>query len=316
MEYSIYKLDFQTGVHFGTGMLNESAYTFQADQLFSALYIEALKLDLAQELYQAVKDGTLLFSDAFPYKDDQFMVPKPMIYVEPKQKGASEQKKAYKKLKFLPVEDLAAFLDGTMDITTEDPMKNFGSFQQQTMAGVRGNDETAPFRVGTFYYSKPDENQREGEPKPDCGLYIIVAHADQEKKYLAEELLESLSYAGIGGKKSSGLGRYELVNVKKIPSALTECLGRKSDKNILLSTALPTDEEMEHALEDASYLLQKRSGFVASANYADEWRKKRDLYVFGSGSCFKNRFQGDVFDVSDGGKHPVYRYAKPLFMGV
>ena len=32
MEYSIYKLEFQTGVHFGTGMLNESAYTFCADQ--------------------------------------------------------------------------------------------------------------------------------------------------------------------------------------------------------------------------------------------------------------------------------------------
>ena len=38
MEYGIYKLDFQTGVHFGTGMLNESAMTFYADQLFSALY--------------------------------------------------------------------------------------------------------------------------------------------------------------------------------------------------------------------------------------------------------------------------------------
>lgn len=44
MKYSIYKLEFQTGVHLGTGMLNESEYTFRADQLFSALYIEALKI--------------------------------------------------------------------------------------------------------------------------------------------------------------------------------------------------------------------------------------------------------------------------------
>ena len=35
MQYSIYKLEFQTGVHFGTGMLNESAYTFQADQFMT-----------------------------------------------------------------------------------------------------------------------------------------------------------------------------------------------------------------------------------------------------------------------------------------
>ena len=67
MEYSIYKLEFQTGVHFGTGMLNESAYTFCADQLFSALYIEALKMDCAKEFYEKVKSGALLFSDAFPY---------------------------------------------------------------------------------------------------------------------------------------------------------------------------------------------------------------------------------------------------------
>ena len=40
MEYTIYQLEFKTGVHFGTGMLNESACTFKADQLFSALYID------------------------------------------------------------------------------------------------------------------------------------------------------------------------------------------------------------------------------------------------------------------------------------
>lgn len=43
MEYAIYKLDFSTGVHFGTGTLNQTEYTLAADQLFSALYIEAVK---------------------------------------------------------------------------------------------------------------------------------------------------------------------------------------------------------------------------------------------------------------------------------
>ena len=56
--------------------------------------------------------------------------------------------------------------------------------------------------------------------------------------------------------------------------------------------------------------------FVASSDYAEEWRKKKDLYVFTAGSCFVNCFAGDIYDVSEGGKHPVYRYAKPIFMGV
>ena len=51
MEYTIYQLEFKTGVHFGTGMLNESACTFKADQLFSALYIEALKTESAAAVF-------------------------------------------------------------------------------------------------------------------------------------------------------------------------------------------------------------------------------------------------------------------------
>ena len=67
MNYSIYKFEFLTGVHFGTGMLNETANTFQADQLFSALYIEALKMQQEEKFLDAVKSGRLLFSDAIPY---------------------------------------------------------------------------------------------------------------------------------------------------------------------------------------------------------------------------------------------------------
>ena len=55
---------------------------------------------------------------------------------------------------------------------------------------------------------------------------------------------------------------------------------------------------------------------MASEFYAEEYRRKRDLYVFAAGSCFKNEFEGDIYDVTNGGSHPVYRYAKPLFMGV
>ena len=119
MEYTIYQLEFKTGVHFGTGMLNESACTFKADQIFSALYIEALKLNLQQQLYDAVKKGNLLISDAFPYIGQQYMIPKPMIYVEPVNRGESKQKKAYKKMKFIPVECLIDFLNGKMDLSND-----------------------------------------------------------------------------------------------------------------------------------------------------------------------------------------------------
>ena len=302
MQYSIYKLEFQTGVHFGTGMLNESAYTFQADQLFSALYIEALKMNCEKELFDCVQSGKLLFSDAFPYLGQQYMIPKPMLYVEPKVKGISEQKKKYKKIQFIPVEQLEDFLDGTMDLDGE-IFKGYGTYMQQSMVNVRNNEETLPYRVGTFYFSE------------NCGLYIIVAYESESEKTLAENLLEGLSYTGIGGKKSVGLGKFNLLR-GKMSKCMQEHLRRDSNKKILLSVALPRDEELECALNGASYQLSKRSGFVASSDYADEWRKKKELFVFVSGSCFEQLFEGDVYDVSDGGSHPVYRYAKSLFMGV
>ena len=59
----------------------------------------------------------------------------------------------------------------------------------------------------------------------------------------------------------------------------------------------------------------KRSGYVASENYADEWKRKR-IYMFFQRDRFEQRFEGDIYDVSDNGKHPVYRYAKALFLGV
>jgi len=81
MKYEIYKLKFTTGVHFGSGMLNDSGYTFQADTLFSAMYIEALKGGLEQQLYQMVCSGRLLFSDGLPYVEDLYMIPKPVLYI-------------------------------------------------------------------------------------------------------------------------------------------------------------------------------------------------------------------------------------------
>ena len=69
-------------------------------------------------------------------------------------------------------------------------------------------------------------------------------------------------------------------------------------------------------MQDANYSVIKRSGFVASEQYADEHLRKHDLYVFSAGSCFLQKFNGDIFDVSSKGKHLVYRYAVPMFMGV
>lgn len=302
-KFSIYKLEFTTGVHFGKGMLNDSDCVFYADQLFSALYIEALKFGKAEIFYEAVRSGRLLFSDVLPFASGRYMIPKPLLYVEPPNKGDSEEKKKYKKLKYIPIEWLQSFLTGELYFE-QNPMEDFGEYEQRVMAAVRRKDDTLPYYVGVFHFN------------PGNGLYVILAYQEYDEKELAEKLLESVSYSGIGGERSNGLGMFELKKAGKGKDMLVKYLEKQSRKKLLLSTALPREDELSHVLEGATYLLGKRSGFVSSVDYADELRRKKDLYVFMAGSCFEKKFDGDIYDVSDGGGHPVYRYAKPLFMGV
>ena len=114
---------------------------------------------------------------------------------------------------------------------------------------------------------------------------MIVGYQKTEAAELFETLLDSLSYNGIGGKRSAGMGRFEYME-DKVPDDLKTNIQKESKKYILLSAALPEDQEMNEIIEKASYNLLKRSGFVMSETYAEQQMRKRDLYVFAAGSCF------------------------------
>lgn len=303
MEYVVYKLEFTTGVHFGNGMLSDTGVTFCADTLFSALYIEAMKLGKEGIFFSEVEHGNLLFTDTFPYIGDQYYLPKPMLYVEPKERGNSSDKKKIKRMKYIPVEEVDNFLNGTMDLSAS-KMNELGYNSMQVMAAICSErEDTLPYYLESYYF-------KEGN-----GLYIIAEYDNDENRELLDELLESLSYTGIGGKRASGKGKF-VVKIGKKAEPLLKLLNRKSSRHMLLSSALPKEDELEKTLDGASYLLQKRSGFVYSDTYAEEQRKKQDLFVFQAGSCFVNCFDGDIYDVRNNGRHSVYRYAKPIFMGV
>lgn len=306
MNYVAYKMEFPNGIHLGKTSIEESEFTFAADTLFSALCQEALRFgeDKLQTLYTKVKNGALCFSDALPCIGDAMYVPKPMLKIETGETGDSRVKKAYKKLSYIPVRELEGYLKGVLDICAEkERFDKFGSAYTQTSAAVRGQEETNPYRLGVYRYAK--EN----------GLYIIIGYGQEEDHSFVKMLLESLSYSGIGGRRHSGLGRFELSAVA-MPEILTERLEKSGEKYMTLSVSLPTESELPGVVCDAQYSLIKRSGFVASFDYADEFLRKQDLFVFAAGACVTKKYNGDVYDVASGGRHPVYRYAKPIFLEV
>lgn len=307
MEYKLYKLTFQSAVHFGKQNPDEGEHTCCADTIFSALCHEALKCgDLVlQKLYHAAKEGKLLLSDAFPYMGDTYFVPKPIKRIGYEEYGGdSVKKKALKKLKYIPVDMLTIYLRGEYDTAAAPDLKTLGHFEMKMAVSIRGEEETKPYRVGTYYYHAGN------------GLYLIIGYQEEEMLKMAEELLENLSFSGLGGKRSAGLGRFTLGG-GRMPDGLLERLEGSGAGYMSLSVSMPTDSELEKAIEGAEYALCKRSGFVLSENYAEEQMRKKDFYVFQSGSCFTTRFCGDIYDVSEGGgRHPVYRYAKPMLMEV
>ncbi len=303
MKHLISRLRFSAPVHFGRGMLNDSAFCFSADTLFSAFYIEALKLGREDELYSAAAGGALRFSDAFPFLKERYFLPKPMLYVEPKDPGDSKEKKRFKKIQYIPIELLPDFFRGELEAESCD-LSELGEESSQVRAAIsRTGDDTRPYCVGDFSFR--EEN----------GLYLLFALATEREEELIETLLRSLAYSGIGGKRSSGKGRFS-YEMREVPEALRKAITEEGEHYMLLCSALPEEGELESALEGASYLLQRRSGFILSENFSPEQQKKRDLYTFRVGSCFQHRFQGGVYPVNEGGAHPVYRYARGLFLGV
>lgn len=307
MDYAMYRLSFLTGVHFGNGTLDSTETTFRADTLFSALCTEAVKRadGSLEKLTAAAGEGRLILSDAFPYVGGTVFLPKPFLRIEGgKTQGDSSVKKTFKNMAYVPAESISDFVRGAFPVENAGETGALGHTQMKTQAAVRGLAETMPYRVRMYRFA------------PDGGLYFIAGCADKVERDLLEELLTGVSLSGIGGERSSGLGRFDFFR-KKVPDGLRRALeDTGAPVQMTISISLPADDEMEAAVDGASFQLEKRSGFVESASYAPEQTRKRDSYLFASGSCFRTRFGGKILDVSSRGTHPVYRYAMPLFVGV
>lgn len=306
MEYKICKLKFLTGLHIGKGMLTDGEPIFMADTLFSALCQEALNIsDGINKLVDYCQQGKLKLSDALPYIEETCYVPKPMMVIESKEEGNSKIKKAFKKLKYIPIDKMDDYVKGNLDAQLEkNKLETLGQYEMRQKASVSYEEDAMPYYIGSFHFTEGN------------GIYIIIGYEDDMVLDYISMLLRGLSYSGIGGKRSAGYGKFEM-EFCELPEELKKRLKiKKYKKYISLGFSLPKVEEIEEICDTSEFQLIKRSGFISSNTYAATYQKKKDFYGFGAGACFEKIFDGDVFDVSIHGKHPVYRYAIPIFMGV
>ena len=297
----IYKLHFTTPVHFGDdsggNLLTAVRMTFRGDVLFSALYMQGN----AELFRQAVASGELWFSDAFPYCGDILYLPKPIgLWNRERNAGDPSMRKLFKKLQYIPMDHLTEFLHGMSDPRKLDC--TFAVSHDTTRVNRRDFEDPLPYQVSAMRFVD------------GCGLYVIVQSLREEILTDFEQRLTLLSADGIGGRRSSGWGKFTWERFP-IPDTLKKGLeDEEAPCQMLLSTALPRDNDLENAMEGACYLLVRRGGFTYSP--LTQPTKKRTLYLFGAGSTFPKRFEGQLLDVGLNMPHPVWRYAEAGFMGV
>lgn len=320
MRYFLLRLAFDTSVHFGGSDSavgrGTSGMKLCADTIFSALCHTALEMSGqggVERLCAAAKEGEFLLSDAMPWHGEDFYLPKPLAASCSAAEVPTVQRKAVKKLAWIPVVKFSAYTDslkrGFYCIDEKDV--SFGESYELTKAHVAEGEDAQPYSVGLYRFFE------------GCGLYIICGCREEGQIQQLAQLFELLGMSGIGGKTSAGYGRFHLegktIDLDKAADAqqrwLRNALETASAPYLLLTSSLPQDEEMNDALEGAAFQLVRRGGFAATEQ-ADVPYKKKTQYFLAAGSVLQHTYEGALYDAGLGLPHPAYRYAKPLFMGV
>ena len=313
MYYCIYKLKFTAPLHCGRGdgavSLTNTSMTLHADTVFSALCNEAALMsgeDAVNELVELCNNGRLCLSDTFPFYDNDLYLPIPLRPLKETATFDVANRKQIKAVQWLPAsqEYFSAFSDyintGTMFDTSKIQTEFIPSRTDVKSCISRNGKDTVPFEISCVEF------------RENCGLYGIIGYEDREDMEFVLTLLKSIGISGIGGQTSRGFGKFTLNTTEN--NFLEENMNKSKNSYMLLTSSMPSSDETENAVNGAFYNLIRRGGFSYSPN--NNILKKQTQYYLVSGSVLKHKFDGDVFIVGENGRHNIYRYSKPLFLGV
>ena len=332
MEYILYFLQFDTPVHFGCGeeggKLEKSTLRYRADTLFSALCCEMAAVgdvDGLVSVYEKASRGHLLFSDLFPYvkKDDEphLFLPKPILTIERNEKEPAAsyqqfktkatQQKSLKKMEYVRVSESVDYLKSLGSGYYGDwERPDTGQSQMVTRVHSSTGADPLPYYVHEITLSN------------EAGLYGILGYDEEDGDWILA-LLEQMGVSGIGGKRSSGYGKFHFDDDPiymdqdgcYTDDAVLYALLTADDATYYmnLSVLLPQAEDLP-VVQEGQYTLCKRSGFLTPEGM--KAAKKEDIYMIQAGSCFSRKITGQIADVSSGSLHPVWRYGKGLYVGL
>lgn len=328
MKYYLFQLKFTSPVHFGDtssgGGLEKCGMHMCADTFFSALCCEMANMqefNLLQDFVSLIRERKLLLSDLLPYKMDSkgnafLYLPRPIqnSNIIHKGKNLSEMRrlsaynKKLKKLEYIRASRLkeyfAALSNNQSYEIADDAI--FGNSAIMERVNCRG-DEPLPYYVKQFTFEKRS------------GLYGILGTDDDSVVDTFQKIITLLGYSGIGGKRSSGYGHFELLDdilplsdadYYEDAVAIAEMLADKKASHQMNISILYPEKKDFSIVQEGNYRIKKRSGFTDNV-------KRNSIYMIEAGSCFKERIDGSLIDISDTrSSHPIYRYGLGMYVGL
>jgi hypothetical protein len=315
-------------VHFGNtsegGSLDKVQLTISSDTFVSACVNEiGYNRSEVEWFLESLRLGYIKISSLFPFKnlsqELELFVPRP-IYVGHRKYDAitntsllQEQVKQQKKIKKIGYVRASNLYNESGQYSpsgvTDEPI--FGQFLTSQRVALR-EDNSKPYVVGSFKFVH------------DAGLYCILGVKNEEDIERVKAIFESLSYTGIGGKRSSGYGQFMLEDefeLDELPlcgdddAALYHLLHQEGPIYMSVSSITPKVDEIE-TLSQGTYKLMRRSGFVYSESIVAPC-KRNSFYALQEGSCMPVQLEGQVIELChDQSPHPIYKYMKGFWLGV
>jgi CRISPR-associated protein Csm4 len=242
--------------------------------------------------------------------------------------------KTYKNLRFLPLEVWKRWYQGTGFSTAEDlpeliaeTRKEASPFTSLKDAGTFAYKEAFKFykvpkiavdrttRATNLYYTGFVQFQWGTNPS---GLYFLLRFNPTLESQQREELEQALYFLGeegIGGERSSGAGRFT-ATWNPLPQEWEAAIYYRPDgeshQRYSLLSLFWDDTVTPEFLDESSYELHQRSGWIASPS--GRQRRRQVVPMFTEGSVFKpDQLTGKLVDVTPPGfeqqpnGHRIYR---------
>lgn len=324
MDYSIIKLHFTSPLHLSRGQTefyDKSETVLHSDTIKSAIFSCAkiiYKVEINKDFLSSFS-----ISSAFPFIDNEFFFPKPLLNFNPIIRGIDDGPKTHKKLKkieYLTKEVFEHFINGNLQeidknqisendkylFSSENKVKTVYKTQPQQRLVMPIGDEKnpTPYYLDRIYFNN------------GAGLFFLIIYKDEKTEEKVLNSLKLLETQGLGTDRNVGNGQFKFKqdNIS---------LNLPDEKTLFtnLSLYLPEEKETKSAFDkDSRYKLLKRGGYIS--NPEDEnflsFRKK-SIFMLKEGSVFtsgdlKGKIENLKPDKVD--MHPVYRDGTSIFIPI